>query len=108
MPESNERGALTEAVYLILISLQDELHGYGIMQKVTEMSNRRVNLGAGTLYGALNTLVKKQYIKQVENGKESRKKMYMITDLGTDVLKGEIKRLKELISIGENNLKEIK
>ena len=52
----NESIALTEAVYYILLSLCSPLHGYGIMQRVDEMSAGRVKLAAGTLYGALNTL----------------------------------------------------
>jgi DNA-binding PadR family transcriptional regulator len=55
MPESI--GALTEAVFYILLSLYQPLHGYGIMQNVGALSRGRVTLGAGTLYGAINTLV---------------------------------------------------
>ena len=42
--------ALTEAVFYILLSLKEPLHGYGIMQNVEMMSNGRVKLAAGTLY----------------------------------------------------------
>ena len=48
--------ALTEAVFYILLSLGQPLHGYGIMQRAEELSNGRVKLAAGTLYGALTTL----------------------------------------------------
>ena len=51
--------ALTEAVFYILLSLQKPLHGYGIIQNVEELSHGRVKLAAGTLYGALNSLVDK-------------------------------------------------
>lgn len=101
MPESQERGALTEAVFYILLSLYKPLHGYGIMQKVKELSNERVNLGAGTLYGALNTLLGKNWIKSLEGEKDSRKKEYEITPLGKQVVNGEIVRLKELIANGK-------
>ncbi|MDE6233212.1 MAG: PadR family transcriptional regulator, partial [Lachnospiraceae bacterium] len=43
--------ALTEAVYYILLSLIQPLHGYGIMQNVEKLSKGRVRLAAGTLYG---------------------------------------------------------
>ena len=56
---SGEHFALTEAVFYILLSLQRPLHGYGIMQRVEELSRGRVRLAAGTLYGALATLVEK-------------------------------------------------
>ncbi len=101
MPESQERGALTEAVFYILLSLYKPLHGYGIMQNVKELSQERVNLGAGTLYGALNTLLDKKWIKYIDVEKDSRKKEYEITDLGKEVVSGEIARLEELISNGK-------
>ncbi len=104
MPESNERGALTEAVYYILLSLLEPLHGYGIMQNVTLLSRNRVNLGAGTLYGAINTLVEKVWIEQVFSETDSRKKEYIITKLGKSVLKDEIIRLEELLENGKTLL----
>lgn len=101
MPESNERGALTEAVYYILLSLCQPLHGYGIMQKVSEMSGGRVSLGAGTLYGALNTLVEKEWIQSVGGQENSRKKEYCITSAGQQVILREMERLQELLDAGK-------
>jgi DNA-binding PadR family transcriptional regulator len=101
LPESSERGALTEAVFYILLSLYSPMHGYGIMQNVRELSDDRVNLGAGTLYGAINTLLEKNWIKSIEGEKDSRKKEYKITDLGKSVIRGEMVRLEELISNGK-------
>ncbi|MBC8062672.1 MAG: PadR family transcriptional regulator [Clostridiaceae bacterium] len=101
MGESSERGALTEAVFYILLSLYSPMHGYGIMQNVKELSNERVNLGAGTLYGAINTLLEKNYIKSIVGEKDSRKKEYEITDLGKSIILGEIARLQELIVNGK-------
>lgn len=98
MPESPERGALTEAVFYILLSLYKPLHGYGIMQNVKELSNERVNLGAGTLYGAINTLLEKHWIQSIDGEKDSRKKEYAITEMGKYMVDNEINRLEELIS----------
>ena len=96
-----ERSALTEAVFYILLSLYSPLHGYGIMQNVTELSDGRMNLGAGTLYGAINTLLEKSWIESVAGEKNSRKKEYQITELGKEILKDEMLRLEELISNGK-------
>ena len=102
MPESSERGALTEAVYYILLSLYRPMHGYGIMQNIEALSRGRVTLGAGTLYGALNTLVEKQWIQEViGDGENSRKKEYRITEAGKAMVRAEIKRLQELIENGK-------
>ena len=43
-------------MYYILLSLTQPLHGYGIMQRVEEMSGGRLRMAAGTLYGALSSL----------------------------------------------------
>jgi DNA-binding PadR family transcriptional regulator len=101
LAESSERGALTEAVFYILLSLFSPMHGYGIMQNVRELSNERVDLGAGTLYGAINTLLEKNWIKSIAGEKDSRKKEYQITDLGKSIIQGEIVRLEELIINGK-------
>lgn len=101
LSELVERTALTEAVYYILLSLISPLHGYGIMQNVKELSNDRLSLGAGTLYGAINTLLEKGWIQPVEGGSDSRKKEYVITALGKTVVNHEILRLEELIYNGK-------
>ena len=101
MPESSERGALTEAVFYILLSLYTPMHGYRIMQAVKEFSNNRVSLGAGTLYGALNTLLEKQWIEPLPGVMDSRKKEYQITAAGRTIVVEEIARLEELVANGK-------
>lgn len=96
--------ALTEAVYYILLSLTKPLHGYGIMQNVESLSQGRVKLAAGTLYGAINTLLEKGWIRALPEITDSRKKEYEITNLGKDALINELSRLKELIANGEKIL----
>lgn len=94
--------ALTEAVYYILLALYSPLHGYGIMQKVAELSGGRVRLAAGTLYGAINTMVEKAWIRALPAEKNSRKKEYEITALGKETVAAELLRLQELLANGEN------
>ena len=96
--------ALTEAVYYILLSLTEPLHGYGIMQNVSQLSNGRVNLAAGTLYGAISTLLEKNWIKALPGESDSRKKEYVITDTGRQMLRAELIRLNELIENGKRIL----
>ena len=93
-------GALTEAVYYILLSLLEPRHGYGIMQNAEALSNGRVRLAAGTLYGAINTLLEKGWITALPGDKNARKKEYVITDEGRIVLQNELKRLEELLDNG--------
>ena len=98
--------ALTEAVYYILLSLLVPRHGYGIMQNADTLSGGRVKLAAGTLYGAINSLLEKGWIMALPGEKDSRKKEYMITEDGKTVLKAEIQRLKELVTNGTRIMEE--
>ncbi|MCL2352989.1 MAG: helix-turn-helix transcriptional regulator [Firmicutes bacterium] len=102
MPESFERGALTEATYLILLSLCEARHGYGVMQHVSDATRGRVNLGAGTLYGAISLLLDKGWIEAA--GGDERKKLYRVTRPGMSALEGETARLDELLAIGRETL----
>ncbi|MGN0592826.1 MAG: PadR family transcriptional regulator [Ruminococcus sp.] len=96
--------ALTEAVYYILLSLMQPMHGYGIIQNVEMLSKGRVRLAAGTLYGAINTLIDKGWISALPEEKSSRKKEYVITDIGKKALQGELARLEELLHNGKQIL----
>lgn len=97
-----ESFALTEAFYYILLSLYQPLHGYGIMQKAEQLSSGRVRLAAGTLYGALNTLLEKGWI--AAGPQEGRQKRYQLTPQGREALLGELDRLRELVANGETLL----
>jgi len=104
MPESFDRGALTEALYYILLSVHEPMHGYAIMQNIERLTGGRVVLGPGTLYGAINALVQKRWIAAVAEAKDSRKKEYIITEAGRSVFEKEIARLRELLQNYENIL----
>ena len=93
--------ALTEAVYYILLSLLSPRHGYGIMQNTEILSAGRVKLAAGTLYGAINSLLEKGWITAISEEKDSRKKEYVITEDGKRVLMAELTRLQELLDNGK-------
>jgi len=93
--------ALTEGVYYILLSLLQPLHGYGIIQNVEKLSAGRVRLAAGTLYGAINTLLEKGWIIALEGEADSRKKEYVITETGREMLTRELLRLEELVQNGK-------
>lgn len=99
--------AMTEAVYYILLSLRVPNHGYGIIQNTMELTAGRLELGAGTLYGALNTLLDKDWIRLYSEDKQSRKKkQYIITEQGDFALQQEIKRLEELLENGKRIIQQ--
>ena len=85
---------MTETMFFILLSLQQEHHGYGIMQHVKQITDNRIILGAGTIYNSLSRLEKDGLIKAVSE--DDRRKTYITTELGKKILKLEAKRLIEL------------
>lgn len=92
---------LTESYFYILLCLyQSASHGYGIMQETARMSNDRVKIGSGTMYGAISNMIKKRWIveRPSTNPEDYRKKMYEITLTGRDIFESEYQRLKELVS----------
>ncbi|MCD8500579.1 MAG: PadR family transcriptional regulator [Bacillaceae bacterium] len=96
---------LTETVYYILLSLLEPAHGYLILQKVEELSDGDVRMAAGTLYGAIENLLKLNYIHQVDRS-DKRRKVYEITDLGRDILNLDLKRMRHMVSITEKQLND--
>ena len=90
---------MTEAFYYILLALRKPNHGYGVIQEIEELTGGRVVLGPGTLYGALQTMQKREWIRIYSQDTESRKKKeYIITDLGRAAFEAEKRRLEELLS----------
>jgi len=94
---------LTEALFYILLAVRTPNHGYGIIQDVSEMTDKRVSLGPGTLYGAINSMLAKGWLSLYSEDKESRKKKeYLITNTGKKIFQNEVKRLNELIKNAKN------
>lgn len=95
---------LTEATYYILLSFAKRIHGYGVMQMVEEMTDGEVKLGPGTLYGNITKLLKEKLIVEVDS--TDRKKCYMLTPFGREVLELEFKRLQRSVQNGKQILRE--
>ena len=98
-------GALTETTFLILLAVYQPNHGYGIMQFIEKKTDGRVLLGAGTLYGAINTLVKKEWIAPLGNEANHKKKEYLITEIGKQKAEEELLRLKQVIQLAASIMK---
>ena len=98
---------LTEPVLLILASLATEpRHGYGLMKDIETLSNGRVRLSTGTLYGALARLLEDGWIERFEQDDRSRdKQAYRLTSEGRRQLQAEVERLKQLARAASARLK---
>ncbi len=89
---------LTEPVLLILLSLADKpRHGYALMKDIEGLSNGRVVLSTGTLYGALRRLLEDDWIERYDQEDTSREKQaYRLTSAGRRQLHAELARMKQL------------
>lgn len=85
---------MTESCFYILFCLQEEMHGYSISTKVKEMTNGEVTISPGTMYGTLSKIEKDGLISLVHE--ENKRKIYLITELGKEVLNTEINRIKRV------------
>jgi DNA-binding PadR family transcriptional regulator len=92
---------MTEPVLLILLSLSTQpRHGYAILQDTAHISDGRVRLSTGTLYGALRRLLEDRWIERFDDDDNSRgKQAYRLTSLGRRNLQQEVARMKQLTRV---------
>ena len=93
-----EQGPMTEAMYYILLALLRPGHGYGMMQRIRELSGGRLVMGPGTLYGVLSRMNREGLI--VLTGEDGRRKNYAITEAGKNALLLEYRRLRQRVEDG--------
>jgi len=96
--DTNKYLPLTESTYYMMLTLIEPLHGYAVMKKVEEISKGTVKVGPGTLYGAFTLLEKEGLIVKVKE--EDRRKSYVLTPKGKNLLMNQIKRLEIMTQKG--------
>ena len=97
---------LREPTFFILLSLSPgPKHGYAILKEVEALSEGRVRLSTGTLYGAIKRLLDDGWIRRVDdpqpNNTQRERKPYALTELGQRVLTAEIDRLRKLVDVAQ-------
>ena len=97
-----ERQPMSEAMYYILLALLHPVHGYGVMQRVRELSGGRLVLGPGTLYTILGKFVEERLIE--ETAVEGRKRTYRLTGKGRAVFQEELDRLRACLNDAEEEI----
>jgi len=85
---------MTETGFYILFCLQEEMHGYNIGQRVKAMTGGEVSISPGTMYGTLSKMEKDGLIRFIRE--EEKRKLYMITELGQEILGIELRRIERL------------
>jgi len=102
-----ENTPLTEPVFLVLLSLaQAPRHGYALLKDTETLSDGRVRLSTGTLYGVIHRLLERKWIERFETDDTSRdKRPYRLTSLGRKFLQAELARMKQLTRAATTCLK---
>jgi len=96
---SYKGGPMTEAMYYVLLALMNPSHGYRLMHEIAEASQGRVRMGPGTLYGVLTRMENDGLISVALD--DGRRKVYRITQDGTEALDAEYRRLRAMVRDGE-------
>ncbi len=97
---------LREPTFFILLSLSPgPKHGYAILKEVDALSEGRLLLSTGTLYGAIKRLLEREWIQRVDdpipNSTDRQRKAYALTGQGRGALNAEIARLRKLVSVAQ-------
>ncbi len=98
---------LTPAVLHILLALADgERHGYSIMQEVTALTDGKLHMGPGTLYGSIKRMLAAGLL--IESGErpdptldDERRRYYRLTGFGQRVMQAEVRRLSHLLRVAQ-------
>ena len=93
---------LTEPMYYILLALMEECCGVDVMEKVQQLSGKRVKVGPGTLYAMLSKFEENEVIRLT--AEEGRRKSYIVTQKGIRMLQEEYERLKMMVEDGAQYL----
>src|SRR6266700_5868340 len=101
---------LTLPVFHMLLSLTDgERHGYALKREILQRTDKRINLGSGALYGAINKLLEQGLIVESDERPDphlddERRRYYRITTLGRRAIQAEAVRLRDLVRLAESRV----
>ncbi|MGE6599945.1 PadR family transcriptional regulator [Bacillus proteolyticus] len=98
---------LTDSVFYIMAALTKPGHGYAIMSLIEETTNGAITIGPASMYTIIKKLLKQEWI-YLHDGSDSRRKTYLLTDKGKEVLEEDVKIRKLMIQLAETGLKEVK
>jgi DNA-binding PadR family transcriptional regulator len=105
---------MTPAVFHVLLALTGGArHGYAIMQEVRDHTDGTLRLGAGTLYGTIDRLIRDGYVREVdgpaaESSRDARRRFYRITPDGRRALDAEVDRLERIVKTARTIRKAVK
>ena len=108
--EVQQKLPLSLPVFHMLLSLTEgERHGYALKREILQRTEKRINLGSGALYGAINKMLEQGLIVESDERPDphlddERRRYYRITHLGRRVIQAEVARLRELVQLAQVRL----
>ncbi|HZG73627.1 MAG TPA: PadR family transcriptional regulator [Chondromyces sp.] len=93
---SLEMGELTDTAYYILLSLVEARHGYVIMKTIEEMTDHQFSIGPASMYTTIKKLLSADFIRLLDDS-DSKRKTYVATEKGIELLKKEVQRRREMV-----------
>ncbi|MCM3584682.1 PadR family transcriptional regulator [Mesobacillus maritimus] len=96
---------LTDSVFYIMAALTTPRHGYAVMNLIEETTKGTVSIGPASMYTIIKKLLQQEFIYLYDDS-DSRRKTYLLTEKGREVLTEDIERRKVMIQLAENGLKE--
>ena len=101
---------LTPTVFHVLVALAEgPRHGYAVAREVEQLTEGRVVMGPGTLYGSLQRMQDSGLITEAENPGDGgqhagRRRYYRMTAMGSAALRAESRRLSRAVTLAEARL----
>lgn len=95
---------LTDSVFYIMAGFTEPRHGYAVMSLIEELTDGQVVIGPASLYTIIKKLMNESYIELYDDT-DSRRKVYVLTEKGREVLKQDIDRRKTMVEFAQNGLK---
>ena len=97
---------LTDSMFYIMAALTKPRHGYAIMNLIEETTKGAITIGPASMYTIIKKLLKQEWI-YLHDGSDSRRKTYLLTEKGREVLEEDVKLRKLMIQLAETGLKEV-
>lgn len=94
---------LTDSVFYIMAAFTQPKHGYVVMSDIEALTDGEVTIGPASLYTIIKKLMVQEYITLFDDS-DSRRKVYMLTEKGRDVLQHDMKRREKMIRFAQMGL----
>ncbi|MED1606835.1 helix-turn-helix transcriptional regulator [Cytobacillus kochii] len=96
-------GQITDSMFYIMTALTRPRHGYAIMSLIEETTQGRISIGPASMYTIIKKLLKQEWI-YLQDGSDSRRKVYELTKQGKVILKDEMNVRKLMVQLAEEGL----